>query len=165
MKKFIITSLSLFLFTTIWAQENPNSVEYTRGRKMLNNSIIDYLVKHDGTYTGVFAYYIREGNKYFIVVIKNDKDGRIKDGGSVLSMQDTTNAEVVLNAVLHTNGLWINHTGVEKTVVLPIYFLYRYDDEKIKREKDPVCSNYFTNSNKDIICLEPLVIELHPWVR
>ncbi len=159
MKYFFLISLTLcYLFCQ--SQTPDVQVEYREGKKAFTKAVFNFLCNRiNGCYTDNDS--LRMGNKYFILFINMDVDGKFRDGISALSIQDTTNTAKIVAAVRQTEGHWINHTGSKKTVMLPVYFLYRIRETKVW-EKDPVLKNHFyKGSNKDIICLEPLVIEMY----
>lgn len=138
-------------------------IEYKGGSWALFRKVVKYLEINNGVYNGNEPEKERQGNKYFIVVLSMDGNGRFNNDCSILSIQDTTNCKNVLAAVKETNGSWINHTGENQTVIIPVYFLYDSDEKKL--EKDPSFKNYFYSERKrGVICLEPIVIKLLPTV-
>ncbi len=155
----IITCVSLM--ATGQAKKDP--IEFKGGDTAISGSIFHYLSKHNGIYMRATDE-VRSSNKYFVVTFKMDSKGMIGKDASILSMQDTSIAKVVLNAVLQTNGQWINNTQKAKTVILPVYFIYKSDGREI--EKGPVLKgNFYAGQSKDIVCLEPFVIMMYPEVH
>jgi hypothetical protein len=164
MKAAIVILLVFFGVLSTMAQSVGDSIQFKGGTKALHISIINYLSKHNGVYNSGPAYSLRDGNKYFILVMKMDSGGSIDKGISILSLQDTTNSKVILDAIKQTDGNWVNQSHMNKTIILPVYYLFMDDKKEI--EKAPFLASYFYSpSAKDIICLEPFVIKMYPEVR
>lgn len=165
MKNILMLCFAFCILQKLWAQKPNNSVEFRGGKAALSKSIFKYLSKHNGLYEDVLADTLREGNKYFMLLMNIDARGEFHGAISILSVQDTTNVKNIIAAFKQTEGKWINHSREKKMIILPLYFIYKRDDGKKNVEKGPILNNSFYSPKKsDIISLEPIVIELHPWV-
>ncbi len=164
MKMFLMFLHIAFTINTAIAQKQVDSVSFKGGSEHMSKLLFDYLGSHHGLYDAVPMANNREGNKYFIIIMTIQPGGKLGNAINIVSIQDTANSQNILNAIRHTDGNWINRLTTAKIVMLPLYFIYR--DYSRREEKDPVKENYFYSTGfKDIICLEPVVIELFPIER
>ncbi len=158
MKYLFLYCFTALVCTSVSGQSPYNLIEFKGGDTAMTKSIFIYLSRNKGCYTNV-SDEDRKGNKYFIVTMKIDENGRLGEECTILGIQDTTILKVIYTAIRRTDGQWINHTGSPKTVILPIYYLY--EDYTKREEKKPVEHNFFFNpAQSDVICLKPFVITL-----
>lgn len=158
--RFLFLILQALCFLRCQSQPPDARVEYREGKKAFVKAVFNFLCNRiNGCYTENDS--LRMGNKYFILFINMDVDGKFLDSISALSIQDTTNTAKIVAAVRQTEGHWINHTGKSKKVILPLYFIFERSDDKRPVEKNPVLSNFFYSTGQgDVICLEPFIITL-----
>ncbi len=86
---------------------------------------------------------------------------------SIVSVQDSGKAGALLNAFKFTGGKWINLSGEDQTVVLPVYIHYKFDDPNAGDLDMPVIRQdiYINGEKKNIIYLKPMTITSLPTVR
>jgi hypothetical protein len=126
LRYFIFISL-LFCKTETFSQANDSAIGYKGGLKMLARDIIKHLPA---------IFYKKEGpgdldidyNRYYQAVMKIHKDGTIDKSILIFSYMDTVKVPIILDAIHQTDGKWINYSGEDQIIVLPLHFLYVGND-------------------------------------
>lgn len=118
-KKLIVLAFFLFAFLYGSAQVYDSTVLTFSGgfgklEKLVGyeTSISDAL-QNDSFYKNQYIYYQ--------VIFNISKDGNMGDIW-INSLYDTALVSSILGAMKKTNGLWVNNSGAELVVVLPIYY-------------------------------------------
>jgi len=157
LKYFTFISL-LFCFAVTFSQTNDSVIGYKGGIKMLARDILKRLPTIFYKNAGPESLDIT-CNRYYNVVMKIQKDGTIDKSILVFSVMDTVKVPFIINAIQQTNGNWINNSGEDQLIVLPLYLLYERSDESQTPEKIPIMrQDYYLNWTKSrLIYFEPIV--------
>jgi len=166
MNKILLLTSCLAICGFSYSQQNSDVIEYSGGQKQLDKTIGKYLGTHKGMFDDAPKPDSgRKSNKYFTVFMQINKNGVIDGDIMVNACNDTSVTAVIAAAVRGTSGQWINHSGSDKWVVLPIYYLYK--DEGLLIEKIPLTKWYlFTNNGRTpVVYLDKVEIILYPVVH
>jgi hypothetical protein len=119
MRKKLIPAFFLFVFFSSQAQKyDSTSLTFTDGYEKLEKLVgyetsISDALQNDSFYKNEYLFYE--------VILNIGKDGTMGDIW-INSLYDTALASSILEAMKKTNGLWVNNSGSELVVVLPIYY-------------------------------------------
>ena len=166
MNKILLLTACLAIFGISYAQQNSDVIEYAGGRKQLDKAVWKYLGNHKGMFDDAMqSDSARKTNKYYTVFMQVDKNGVIGADIMVNACNDTSITSIIAAAVRETSGQWINHSGSDKWVVLPIYYLYK--DERVAIENLPPKKLYLygINGKTPVVYLDKLEIFLFPTVQ
>jgi hypothetical protein len=127
----------------------------------INKAILWYVSakSQDGVLGFQFKY-----NRYYGVRFTVLVDGQIGKEVTVFSFQDTSNSLAILGAIKQTNGNWINNSGKELSVYMPIEVQYIIDGT------DPIpllpiaYREYHDGGPADLVSIPPIIIQQYPPV-
>jgi hypothetical protein len=161
---FVVFVLLLLLARKGYSQTD-GVIGYKGGLHLLQRDILLHLRINPAVTT-----YHDDGvtyNRYYQVVIQIGKEGQLGESLSVFSLMDTLKAPFIVAAVRATTGKWINHSGKEQTVVLPIYLLYKTAESGDSAVQPPVFGQavYFGEQKQAAVYLQPVVVSSYPVVR
>ena len=166
MNQILLFTACLAICGFSYSQQNSDGIEYSGGRKQLDKTIGKYLGTHHGMFDDATQPdSARKSHKYFTVFMQIDKNGIINGDIMVNACNDTSVTSLIAAAVRGTSGQWINHSGSDIWVVLPIYYLYK--DEGLLTEEIPLTKWYlFTNNRRTpVVYLDKVEIILYPVVH
>ena len=156
LKYFILISL-IFSNTVTFSQANDTIIGYKGGSKALTKDIIKHLpeifYKKGGLEDLDITY-----NRYYEVIMKIHKDGTIDKSILIFSFMDTVKMPILMNAIHQTDGKWINYSGEDQVIVLPLHFLYIGNYLSSSPEQPIMRQDYYLNWAKSrLIYFEPIV--------
>jgi hypothetical protein len=160
---FIVIISTLFTQTSFCQQDSL--IEYKGGFNLLGRDILRHLPINPAVTT-----YHDEGvdyDRYYTVVLKILKNGGIGKSIFVFSVMDSLKVPLVVDAIRFTAGKWINHSGEDQTVVLPIYLVNRMDEPSDSTKKIPIISQqyYLDGSRSKVVYLAPVILTSYPPKR
>jgi hypothetical protein len=156
LKYFIFISL-FFWNSEAFSQSNDSLIGYKGGLERLKRDIIKALPTIFYKKEGPEDFYI-EYNRYYEAIMKINKDGTIDKSILIFSFMDTVKMPFIINAIHKTDGKWINYTGEDQIIVLPLHFLYVGNDLSRSPEMPFMREDYYLNWTKSkLIYFEPIV--------
>ncbi len=164
MYKLLCSMLVFFAGGGVLCQ-TPSPIQYKGGWKLLQRDLLLHLPINPAVSTfhddGV------QFNRYYQVTMQIGKHGEMGESFTVFSVMDSLKAPFIAEAVRYTAGKWINLSGEDRTVVLPIYLLYRKDGAVDSVGTIPIMSqhHYFNGQATPPVQLAPIVITSYPAVR
>ena len=156
--------VAIFLALGCYGQADP-VIGYKGGMPLLQRDILLHLRINPAVDT-----YHDEGvnyNRYYQVVMQIGKEGELGESLSVISLMDTLKTPFIVTAIRATAGKWINHSGKEQTVVLPIYLIYKTAESGDSVVRPPVFGQavFFGEQKREAVYFPPVVISSYPGVR
>jgi hypothetical protein len=103
-----------------------------------------------------------EIDKYYNIKFTIDKDNRLGKDILIESSADIDSMPSIYALMESTKDKWINHTGHDLEVVLPLYYYYE-DGTPRKRINDKYHFSYWPK--KDILILDLLITKRYPTQR
>jgi hypothetical protein len=91
-----------------------------------------------------------------------DKNNKLSKEIFIVSSQDIDSMPSLYALMEATKDNWINHTGHDLEVVLPLY--YYYDDDTPRKRINTVY-HFAYWPKKEILVLDPLIIKRYPTMR
>jgi hypothetical protein len=132
MKNLLITLLVLISEKQVYAQAKQALINYKDGKDILTGLFLNRMHLNLDIEDSLVHY-----NRYFELIFTISKEGSLKGDAFVFSIGDSTKAPYIIQALKRTQGKWINKTGRDVQVVLPIYTIYKESQEKESTEKIP----------------------------
>jgi hypothetical protein len=136
-------------------QSDTSLLGYQGGYKYLGKTMLHQFDM------GGYSDNVKTDNRYFIFFFKVDKDGRIGREVFINTITDSSfiRPDLYITALRATDGKWINRTGGDLNVVLPVIF---------RRSKDlnppplqQLKYDLFDNGNPGkLIRLDPVIVEV-----
>ncbi|GEM_PF-7016118 len=163
MKRSISFVMFLFILSICDSQDTSRIITYAGGYNILTKNLVNYVYFN----YGFFQDSARAHNRYFQAKIKIDKNGFFKSEMELISINNDTSTigSIIVEAIKKTSGKWINHSGKDQIVILPVYFIYK--DENTKSEPIPEIKNeiYLEAKKFKPIYLQPIEIDMYPTVH
>lgn len=153
--------LCLVLTSSSFCQKD-SLIQYKGGLDRLNGDVLRHLrIDRDLHDEG------KVRDHYYLVMFDLQKNNTVGPRISIVSVMDSGKAGALLAAFKFTKDKWINLSGEDQTVVLPIYIHYKFDDPNAGDQDIPaIRQDYYINwEKKKIICLKPMIITSLPAVR
>lgn len=164
-KNLILLLLLSFCIISVFSQPSQNTIQYKNGFQRLNKVFVNKSELYTGIRGGTYSEITH--NRFFNVVMRIGTDGNI-DSILIISVMDSVEAPLIIDAIKSTRGNWINKSGMAQLVVLPLYLLYLgdYDETNVVAKIPIMRQEYYTNWNKSaLIYLDPIIIKTYPSVH
>jgi hypothetical protein len=150
----------LICYVTNARGQQQKEIEYDSGRigltKLMAKSI------RPEKYSDSAAWYSTD--KQYLVLLRIEKNGVLGDDISIFMSNDSLMLPMILDVMRRTQGHWINHTGKEQMVVLPICYFFQSDE---KEKPMPILrfDKYNKTGKEAMVYLEPFTIVMYPPMR
>src|SRR5450631_4367752 len=160
MKKFLVV---LFMLQTYSSFSQPTvQVEYRGGTnaltKLFSKSIND---RSNNTENAEVR-----SNRFYSVEFSLDPTGHIMDNVVIVSTSTIDIDSTIVGFMRKVEGNWINHSGHNIDVVLPISFIYKDESVRLTNTQCPLTTTSFSKWKKrEQVVLEPLIITILPTMR
>ena len=154
-QKLTFVSITLNSFS----QTNDSTIKYADGFKTFYRDIYKHL--HPGQdYLGS-----PDSNRYYTFLIQITASGGL---GAIsinsVGIMDSIEIAYILSKLKESKGKWINNSGIDQTMVLPVYFVFNDYDDKYKQKLPNVNEAYYINWNrKKLIYLEPIIAKVYGY--
>ena len=157
--KYILFALILVCSYRSFSQDTTSNIlQYKDGYARLNKMIFSYVGDN---------YNVEEvkHSAYSNFNITIDKNGKVVDV-NIFSVDDSSLSTVICKAIYLTDGKWINATGENQILNLPINCIYVDDGSKDKNIPFTFYSNYYENGRfKNVVHFKPMTIYFYPTVK
>jgi hypothetical protein len=154
MKKITISAIAIVLSGIAVCQSNP--IEFQGGRQALDRILAKNIIVDDRK--------VFDSSRYFEVFMSINKAGHI---GQVLitSVYDSSKMGLILLVIKKTQDKWINHTGTDQLVSLPIYIYFESDNDVLRRNPKIFSQQFLDWDNRPMINLVPFVVNVYPTLH
>ncbi len=162
MNKFYFATIFLSaVFYNCYSQQSQNlRLEYSGGKKEF-----DKLVgRAYSSSIGDEPFKYEEINKFYEIQFTVGKNGNLGDSILVSSINDTIAVPYFLKMIRSTQGKWINRSGTDLLVFLPIYVTFSESKSGFYPTFRPKHSFFLDTIKLQVLTLEPELITRSPTV-
>ena len=149
--------LFLFISSSLFSFSQSTQLEYKGGINQLKK----FIGKTTGGDNPEWGKNY-EVDKYYNIKFTIDKNNKLGQNILIVSSQDIDSMPSLYSLIESTKDNWINHTGHDLEIVLPLYFYYD-DDTPRKRIDDKYHFAYL--HKKDMLVLDPVITIHYPVVH